>query len=148
MRGPAAIAIAALVCACAAVPAGEQPIRHLASGQFGQTTERRFEMITDAVTFRTLWATHVGGPPPEVDFPERAVIAAFYGQERTGGHSIRVAEVTRHGNKLRIVIETRSPGPDCRVAEAFTQPYQFVSVPDGVATYAEFVSRHVTETCE
>lgn len=142
------VAVLALAAGCAATTTtGAQPVAEIAHGQYGQLTERRFELLTDEASYNSLWRLHLGGDPPSVDFEKHAVIAVLLGERRTGGHAIAVTGVEREGDMLTIEVETTGPGRGCRTTQAFTQPYQFVTVPAG-AREAEFTTRHTRDHCE
>ncbi len=142
------VAAAALAAGCAGtVTTGAQPVAEIARGQFGQLTERRFELLTDEASYNSLWRLHIDGDPPPVDFDEHSVIAVLLGERRTGGHGIVVAAVDRENGVLQVEVVTTGPGRGCRTSQAFTQPYQFVTVPAG-AGEAEFTTRHTSEPCE
>lgn len=142
------VVAAVFVAGCAGtVTTGAQPVAEIAHGQFGQLTERRFELLTDEASYNSLWRLHLDSDPPPVDFDEHAVIAVLLGERRTGGHAIAVASVERENGILNVEVVTTGPGRGCRTTQAFTQPYQFVTVPAG-ASEAEFTTRHTREDCE
>ena len=67
------------------------------------------------------------GPPP-VDFSSEIVVAVFLGSRPTGGYSVRIADIVREGDGIRVTAEETQPGPNCVVSQAFTQPFVLVAV--------------------
>jgi len=67
-------------------------------------------------------------PPPEIDFSETTVIAAFMGRRPTGGYGIEVKEIIDTGFLVVIKVEQTSPGKGCIVPEVITSPYHIVKV--------------------
>lgn len=122
------------------------PFGELARGNNSHQTERRHMLITDQATLLAVWRDLDGRMPPSIDFERQAVLAVFMGQRRTGGYSIRVDEVVRDGDVLKVGVETRSPGADCITTQALTEPYHLVVIPSG-AVRAEFQSRNVVVSC-
>lgn len=66
---------------------------------------------------------------PQVDFSRDVVVAHFLGERRSGGFDVspELAERTENG-WIRIGFLEQTPGPDCQVTEALTQPYVVVAV--------------------
>jgi len=54
------------------------------------------------------------------------------GERRTGGHSIRVARITRDGPTLTLRCEISTPRDGAMLTQALTYPAQTVSVDDGL----------------
>jgi hypothetical protein len=64
---------------------------------------------------------------PSINFNKHMAIAVFAGEKNTGGYSIKVDDITEHGAIEVDILET-SPGKNCIVTQALTQPYQIVSL--------------------
>lgn len=60
----------------------------------------------------------------EVDFKNRAVIAAFAGEQRTGGYSVTIE---RSNDKYSVKLKV--PPPGAITTDALTYPFEIVSVP-------------------
>jgi hypothetical protein len=83
-------------------------------GHDSKIDRARFQLVTDAQTWRALWAEHTGRPvsytppdrhdAPEIDFSRFMVVAAFAG-EITSTDALRAVDVTRGADALRIRYE-------------------------------------------
>jgi hypothetical protein len=59
---------------------------------------------------------------------DRVLIAAFQGQQRTGGYAIRITAVERRGDQLVVSATFTQPKPDDIVTQALTSPAHVVSI--------------------
>ena len=95
--------------------------------------EPGFEVIRDEASLRQAWGLiSPGTDPPAVNFDEHMVIAAWMGQQRTGGHTIELRQIrpaARQSRGYAAVIERHEPGPDEFVTQAITSPYHLAVVP-------------------
>ena len=72
---------------------------------------------------------------PSVPIPAgRVLVAAFQGQQRTGGYAIRVTAVERRGDQLVVTATFTQPKPDDIVTQALTSPAHIVSIAAADAT--------------
>ena len=148
MRTVPMLALAALSVACMGPGSVEElPIERLAKGQQSLQTEQQFEVITGQSQFRHLWSRFDAGSPPPLDFTRETAIAVFMGERPTGGYAIHVDSVTRSDGELLVAVVLEAPGPECMTTQAFTQPYEMVSVPTGPIR-ADFSTRRVLIPCE
>ena len=148
MRTVPLLLLASLSVACMGpAPSEELPITRLATGQHSLQTEQRFEVITGQSQFRHLWSRFDSGSPPALDFTQETAIAVFMGERPTGGYAIRVESVAQGNGELLVKVVLQAPGPECITTQAFTQPYEMVSVPVG-PTRASFSTRRVLLPCE
>lgn len=113
----------------------EYPDGTPARGNFSGIDGKRLMVIRDINDFTAMWNDHVDNvfpqpAQPEVDFGTDMVIAAFMGQQPTGGYSIEVEEVRENDEFLVVEIEMETPGDNCVVTQAVTQPFHIVLVPD------------------
>ena len=51
-------------------------------------------------------------PSPEVDFKKEMVLAAFMGEQNTGGYAVEIKDAVEEKGKLLVTVLERSPGPD------------------------------------
>lgn len=91
------------------------------------------EKIETRWDWEALWARHqaTSDPPaelPEIDFENSMLIAVFDMDEATGGYSIEVQEIIPGAAGLTVFAVRTSPGRDCLVTQAFTQPFHIVVV--------------------
>jgi hypothetical protein len=84
--------------------------------------------------------------PINVDFSRQMVILVATGTRNSGGHGIRVDEVSRQNDAMVVRYTVTRPGPDCMTTQSITSPVTAVSVPrmDGPVT---FDRREVVEDC-
>lgn len=122
-----------------------------ASGLYSGIADRRRLVIDSPGEWEDFWAelsANIAPRPdvPAVDFGSHVVIAATMGERPTGGHTIRIEEITRTGDDLRVVVVETSPGVGCVTTQAFTAPATVVTVPRPVGE-VEFVEEAETEDC-
>ena len=108
-------------------------------------------VIRDAAAWQQAWAElwrdHTPVPAlPAIDFERDMVIVAALGDKATGGYSIFVDSVTDTANGLAVQVRTVSPGTNCAVTLAVTQPVDIarVSLRGGSVSYVE---RAETQDC-
>ncbi len=67
-------------------------------------------------------------PLPDIDFEKNTLIAVFMGEFTTGGHTIEIYKVVENKNNVEVSVNEKSPGKDCILTQAFTQPYHIVKI--------------------
>ncbi len=101
-------------------------IKELAAGGYSSIRESFIIVARDAETYALLKKLNERLPEFDADFfKSNAVIAAFLGQRRSGGYSVRI---TREGAAGGLRIAEKSPPKDAMVTMALTAPFQIVSV--------------------
>lgn len=85
-------------------------------------------VATDAATQARLVGLVRGLPPAAQD---RVLVAAFQGQQRTGGYAIRITKIVRVDNVLEVRAAFEAPPPDAITIQVITSPVHVVSVPRG-----------------
>lgn len=72
----------------------------------------------------------LAGLAPETTIPPDAgpYIAVFAGQRNTGGYSVSVEEVVRHGGRVEVAIKETGPPEGARATQALTYPFSVVAV--------------------
>ena len=58
----------------------------------------------------------------------RVMVAAFQGQQNTGGYAIRITSVERRGDQLLVRATFTRPGPGAFVTQVLTSPAHVVSI--------------------
>jgi hypothetical protein len=106
--------------------------------------ERERLVIRTPAEWSQAWARITGSaeprrPAPAIDFDREMVILVAMGERPTGGYSITIEGVYDASGRVFAVVREKSPGADCFVTEAFTQPIDAVRVPrrDGAVTFVE-----------
>jgi hypothetical protein len=94
--------------------------------------ERR--VVRDAESFDSLWTMLQSGrspsiPAPWVDIGEEMVIFVAQGARSSGGYQVDIRHVTLLRDTLWVLVRERSPGANCIVFAAFTQPTDARVVP-------------------
>jgi len=70
---------------------------------------------------------------PDLDFDQKIVIAVSMGNKPSTGYSIEIKKLLLETNELEVKLELRSPGDNCIVGFAITNPIhiiQFDKIPD------------------
>ena len=76
-----------------------------------------------AQVWEAIWRNHSPRPPlPDVDFAKEMVVVAALGARPTGGYSVFVDSASSAPGAVSIRIRTVSPGRECAVTLAVTQP--------------------------
>jgi hypothetical protein len=114
-------------------PAGEDnlesnvsgEIKELAAGGYGSVRESFIFVARDAETYASLKKLNDKLPELGADFfKSNAVVAAFLGQRRSGGYSVRIERAA--GGLLRV--SEKTPPKGAMTTMALTAPFQIVSV--------------------
>ena len=72
---------------------------------------------------------------PSVGTPAgRVLVAAFQGEQSTGGYGIRITAIERLGDQLLVRATFTEPKPDSMVTQALTSPAHIVSIAAADAT--------------
>lgn len=141
-HAPALCAIAVLMLALLSACTQSQPMPHTADegqpmmiltewhGTNSEQEQADFQVIRSEREWERAWEkVNDESDPPMVDFQQQMVLAAWMGQQRTGGYAIRIREIRETDNGYEAVIVRREPGPDQIVTQALTSPYHLVVVP-------------------
>jgi hypothetical protein len=114
------------------VPGGEanlktnvsSEIKELAAGSHGAIRESFIFVARDAQTYASLRELNDKLPELGADFfKSNAVVAAFLGQRRSGGYSVRIERAD-----ARLRVSEQTPPKGAMVTMALTAPFQIVSV--------------------
>lgn len=97
-------------------------------------TDPLSHVVRSPMDWALLWRTMAqrGGPArpvPGVDFERSLVLVAASGTKATGGHSISIEQVSDAGAEILVEVERGSPGAQCGVTAALTQPADVAVVP-------------------
>lgn len=107
-------------------------IKVLAEGGYSQVNDAFVAVARDAETYAAIRTLVKTLPEMSADFFEHnAVIAAFLGQRRTGGYSVRV---TRAADGA-IQLDQESPAKGSLTTQALTAPFKIVSVQTGESQF-------------
>jgi hypothetical protein len=103
-------------------------IKVLAEGGYSQVNNAFVAVARDTETYAAIHELAKDLPNMSADFFEHnAVIAAFLGQRRTGGYSVRMTRATDG----TVQIEQESPSKGSMTTQALSAPFKIVSVPTG-----------------
>ena len=118
-------------------PAAGSDVKTLAEGGRVAVGEAFLFVARDAETYAALRGIVPNVPEQSAEFfRTNAVVAAFLGERRTGGYSVRVTRA-QAGAPLRV--SEQRPAKDAMLTQALTTPYQVVAVavaPDQPLTFA------------
>lgn len=96
--------------------------------------QEQYVVVSSQAQWEALWldacAEGQGGqPPPDVDFAQRSLVAAFWGQKQTGGFAVSVQAITVRAADTQVEVERVTPGPTCAVTSVLTYPADLVLAP-------------------
>jgi len=102
----------------------------LATGTMsGHEGGRMAELITNNTDWQRAWRNIGGGRPlPDVNFDTRACIIVYQGQQRTGGYSVEIAEISRDGTRLAVKVREQRPAFGDITTQVITSPFVAVSI--------------------
>ena len=63
------------------------------------------------------------------DFEKNWIVAVFRGMVGTGGHGIRVAEIEKENETLKVTVDLSDPEPGHLVIQVISYPYHIITVP-------------------
>lgn len=94
----------------------------------------QISVIRNELNWATFWSTLYSNysekpPLPSVNFSDTAVIALVDTPRPTGGHSITINTIQPASSGVTVHSSVVSPGPNCVVTLALTQPFHLVTVP-------------------
>ncbi|TCJ19901.1 protease complex subunit PrcB family protein [Rubrobacter taiwanensis] len=98
-------------------------VENIASGPYGPQ-ERGIMLAPDAGSL----ARAAGVEVP--DAGEGVYAGAFWGERRTGGHTVRFESAILEGNEVTVRLSLRAPGPGDIVTQALTHPYAVAVIRD------------------
>lgn len=103
-------------------------------------------VFTSKAAYRAFFGTN---PPRSVNFNRDDVVFFGAGMRRTGGYDASIKSVTKSRTGLTVEIETSlvSPGPDCMVTMALTNPHVFAKFPKTGASYVRFQADQEVRSC-
>jgi hypothetical protein len=106
----------------------------IVKGAYGGIEERKLSVVENQADWIKLWTEiHQNQFPlpelPEINFKENIVVSAVMGIKNSGGYSIEIKNVVTEKDTLIVKITEISPGQECAVTLALTNPYHLVKVP-------------------
>lgn len=114
-------------------------------------TEPTRLLIDSSSEWENFWRTvYESGSTPErpaINFNENVVVAAGMGERRTGGYTIGIERVAKSADTLFAKMRESSPGKNCVVTQALTQPVQAVRVPVSDVKVLVTVEQDTTRDC-
>jgi len=95
----------------------------------GEFTKKQTKVITNQADYNKELLNYTGSKPQSINFAIGKVLLLDMGQRNTGGNSIAVTSIDVNENHVTANVVLVKPGENCMVAQALTNPYQFVFVP-------------------
>lgn len=105
-------------------------------------------IFTSAQSYRSFFG-HAA--PSSVDFDTSMVVFYGAGLENSGGFVASIPSVLRSlsGKTIKVTTSLQSPGKDCMVTFAITNPHVFVKFPkQHKALYVTYAAKDVVKSCE
>lgn len=128
------------------------PFRVLVAGEASRIQEARRVVIESRDALLRLLAEHNPTAPvvlPQVDFRHQVVVARFLGAKPSGGFDVGVEFVERtETGWLRVEYVEETPGSECAVSMAPTQPFVLIAVERPESGGFLFESRTIAAPCE
>ncbi|HYU79581.1 MAG TPA: protease complex subunit PrcB family protein [Vicinamibacterales bacterium] len=149
---------AAVSCGAAPLSPGGEPLTltRLRAEPYSYTfysglDAQRRTIVRNAAQWQEIWTeiwkrTSPTPALPSIDFEREMVIVAAMGSMPTGGYSIVIESAAESGRNVNVVIRSASPGRNCGVTQAITQPVDIARVTRRDATVT-FTERAETFSC-
>jgi len=99
------------------------PFAEVATSQQSNREDLAIVVATNNATLPIARAFNASAPPPD-----RALVAAFQGEQRTGGFSIHITKIELSGDQLLVRAAFTRPAADAMVIQVITSPAHVVSV--------------------
>lgn len=103
----------------------------IATGQNSGFTLRKTLLIETENELKQFWSIHTKGnntPLPKIDFTTTVMIAAFYGEQRTGGYSITLDKVEYNKQSTDVYFNIAHPKPGSMRIMVITQPFVILTI--------------------
>jgi hypothetical protein len=84
---------------------------------------------------------------PAVDFRQSMIILAATGRRNTGGHEIKIVDMSHSQGGLAVIVQTIAPGANCMTIQALTSPVDIVQVLRSDER-VDFVERQEVRECD
>ena len=105
-------------------------------------------VIRDREAWVELWKRiDKNAPLPAIDFSRDMLIVVAMGQQSSGGFGIIIDAVRERDDRLEVMVKSISPGKNCGVLTALTQPVDIVRLLKSKQPVI-FRETHVTKTCD
>jgi uncharacterized membrane protein len=106
-------------------------ITTLAKGDSSAIVDPARRVVRDSETWRALWSAHAGNgaEPPDVDFADAMVVAAFAGERPTPGHGIEVVGARREGSTMAVIVNEIQAPRGMIAAQMIVTPFHIVTLP-------------------
>ncbi|MEN3045059.1 MAG: protease complex subunit PrcB family protein [Candidatus Hydrothermales bacterium] len=113
------------------IETSEAEFKNLQKGFYSGIREKKEMVIKDKEEFLKLWKdlTSIFLPspePPDIDFNKYILICVFMGEKPTGGYEIEIKRIFEKKEEISVYVKEVSPGQNCIVTMALTQPYHIV----------------------
>ncbi|WP_041521916.1 protease complex subunit PrcB family protein [Gilvimarinus agarilyticus] len=100
---------------------------------YSTITEPNHDRITSTHDFREIYGItdlNKQGETPSVDFDTKQVIAIHAGEKANPGHALRVDEVLKDGDSLKVLYTTITPSNtgECNYPDMGVYPYCFIAM--------------------
>ena len=117
---------------------------------YGGIQTPKEEVVKTEAEWVTLWnqmSANVTPKPkvPEINFSKKMVIGVFMGTRSTGGYRTEITKITESADRLTVHVKETSPGQNCAVTMAITNPYHVVSTANSVKQVDFSITKEVTD---
>ncbi|MDO8508968.1 MAG: protease complex subunit PrcB family protein [Nanoarchaeota archaeon] len=110
---------------------GELSFKVLLEGTQNSLSQKQTRIAKSTTDWTKLWGEMFPEQilPSSPNFQEETIIALFLGEKPTGGYSIKVEKMINHLFYIEAIVKESTPGENCLLTQALTQPYTLVSIP-------------------
>lgn len=123
------------------------------SGQGSSIVTDSQVVCTSSEAFDKIWEAAFNDYPgqyekPAVDFAKNFVICCFRGNVRSAGYAVKVMNVERTEDKIRVTIAYSEPGPGCVNASVIETPFTIISIAGKMNLKPEYIKEKNITKCE
>ncbi|MDE2090905.1 MAG: protease complex subunit PrcB family protein [Gammaproteobacteria bacterium] len=131
------VATALLMAGCATMGGGATGVDVLASGNHSNMKDQQYSDIHNQADLDALWKKAFAGQSsapdePKVDFNKNMVLAAFIGEQNTGGYNILFSSIDASGASVNVTVLITQPGQNClrsQAAQRQSEAYLIATAP-------------------
>lgn len=95
----------------------------LSESEYQGKDQESFEFVKDESSLKALYQSINKDEIPKIDFEKETVVALFLGQRSSGGHTIKIKNVSEKGGQIYVEVEKSSPPSGSNATMAITNPY-------------------------
>ena len=127
----------------------------IATENYSGVAKKKNLIISNQKDFEKIWAEcysiQIPKPKaPQINFDDEIVLVAFAGECSSGGYKVEFTNIKKKKRTINLTIINTTPGADCNVTSALTQPFHMIKMKAPKNSIKEIKFREIEEAthCE